>query len=132
MSAPFPTAPRPRRRLFRFSLRTFFIALTILCCWLGWKVNAARKQHDAVEAIRRNTVGDPPEFRYDYQDRLPYKLNAEPHWLANYLGMDLLHDVVSVTAHNVSREAFPHLANLPKLQLLSISGDSFTDEDCQY
>jgi hypothetical protein len=126
-----PTKP-PRRRKFRFTLRTLFIAVTILCCWLGWKVNAARKQHDAVEAIRRSAVGDYWELRYDYQNRMPYKPQPEPHWLANYLGVDLLHDVVGVSAQGVDRKALPHLTNLPQLQVLAISGSSFADEDCKY
>ena len=58
--------PRPlRRRWFRFSLRTLFIAVTILCCGLGWKVNAARKQHDAVAAIRQ--VQSSAELLYDFE-----------------------------------------------------------------
>lgn len=28
----------PNRRLFRFSLRTLFVMLTLLACWIGWGV----------------------------------------------------------------------------------------------
>ena len=29
-----PTEPKPRRRWFQFSLRTFFVLLTVACVWL--------------------------------------------------------------------------------------------------
>ena len=40
-----------RRRWLQFSLRTAFVLLTIGCLWLGWKVNRAGEQREAVEAI---------------------------------------------------------------------------------
>ncbi len=51
------------RRWFRFGLRTLLIAITVLCIWLGFKVNAARRQHEVVQAILQagGTVA------YDYQ-----------------------------------------------------------------
>jgi hypothetical protein len=53
MSATEVTASdsRPRRRWFRFSLRTLFVLLTILCIWLGVLVLRARNQQRAVQAI---------------------------------------------------------------------------------
>ncbi len=39
----------PRRRWLRFSLRTFFILLTILCVWLAVVTNSARRQRAASE-----------------------------------------------------------------------------------
>lgn len=38
-------------RWLRFSLRTLLLAMTVLCIWLGMKVNAARRQEEAVKAI---------------------------------------------------------------------------------
>ena len=32
-------------RLIRFSLRTFFIAVTVLCLWLGYEFNWIRQRH---------------------------------------------------------------------------------------
>ena len=46
-----PSAVR-KRRWFRFSLRTMLLATTMLCIWLGWKINAAREQRQAVAAVR--------------------------------------------------------------------------------
>jgi hypothetical protein len=134
MSAASPATPRPRRR-FRFTLRTLFIAVTILCCWLGWKVNAARKQRDAAEVVRRNVVGWHGSLWYDYDfdlDSMQLRAQREPHWLANLLGVDMFHDVVSVGVWMPDSEVFPHLANLPKLVNLSITNCDFKDEDCKY
>ncbi len=38
---------KPRRRWFRFSLRTFFVLLTILCVWLGVVSKSAHQQREA-------------------------------------------------------------------------------------
>ena len=56
-------ASSDNRRWFRFGLRTLLIFLTVLCVWLGFQVNAARRQHAAVQAILQagGTVA------YDYQ-----------------------------------------------------------------
>lgn len=38
-----------RRRWFAFSLRTMFVGVTLLCCWLGYCLNWIRQRHDAIE-----------------------------------------------------------------------------------
>jgi predicted xylose isomerase-like sugar epimerase len=43
---------KPKRRWFRFSLRMLLLVVTVLCVWLGFNVNAARRQKEAVQAIR--------------------------------------------------------------------------------
>ena len=42
---------RSRRRWFQFSLRGFLVVLTIGCLWLGWKVERAQSQREAVAKI---------------------------------------------------------------------------------
>ena len=32
----------PKRRWPRFSLRTLFVVVTVLCCWLGWRLERSR------------------------------------------------------------------------------------------
>ena len=36
----------PSRRWFRFSLRTGFILLTVLCAWVGYEVNWIRQRRE--------------------------------------------------------------------------------------
>jgi hypothetical protein len=40
MDAPKPT----KRRWFRFSLRTLFVLVTVLCVWLGWQVHLVKQR----------------------------------------------------------------------------------------
>jgi hypothetical protein len=57
-------APAKRRpRWFRFSLRMMLVMVAVLCVWLAFTFNAARRQKEAVAAILRagGTVS------YDYQ-----------------------------------------------------------------
>ena len=49
------TSPTPRRRLFRFSLRTLLVVVVLLSVGLGWfafKMRQAERQRKAVEKIR--------------------------------------------------------------------------------
>ena len=93
------------RHWFRFGLRTLLIALSVLCVWLGFKVNAARRQREAVQAILKagGTVA------YDYQ-MVPVALpgyaetfnidrNAvpsAPSWLRSVFGDDFFCNVIYV------------------------------------
>jgi hypothetical protein len=44
--------PAPKRRWFRYSLRTLFVVVTAVCCWLGWQakmVNDRRAMRNDIE-----------------------------------------------------------------------------------
>ena len=43
----------PRRR-WTFGLRTLFVVLTVVCCWLGWEVNVVRKRAFAAAWIKKH------------------------------------------------------------------------------
>src|SRR5262249_14468208 len=52
----------PRRRWFRWSLRTMFVVLTAFCLWLGWNVNAVQQRKRlmdwaAIHGIKLNQDG---------------------------------------------------------------------------
>jgi hypothetical protein len=34
----------PKRRCFRWSLQTMFVAVTVFACWLGWQVHIVRER----------------------------------------------------------------------------------------
>ena len=55
-------APKPRR--FRFSLRTLFVVVTLVGCWLGYQLNWIRQRHDMLprfgHAQRSWNSSDPP------------------------------------------------------------------------
>jgi hypothetical protein len=41
--------PKPRRRWFRFSLRTMLVLVTLLCLYLGWAMNWKRQRREWLE-----------------------------------------------------------------------------------
>jgi len=45
------TTTHPRRRFFRYSLRTLFIVVTVFCIWMAFAAIRARDQRYAVDAI---------------------------------------------------------------------------------
>jgi len=49
MTSPAP----PRRRWFRFSLRTFFVVLTLFCVWLGVQVKWIHDRHEALKSVHQ-------------------------------------------------------------------------------
>ncbi len=84
-----------KRRWLRFSLRTFLVVVTLVCVWLGWKINSARKQKQAVEAIQ--AIGGTALYDFEVDsDGEPIQPNPEPSWLAKWIGKDYVHNVVCV------------------------------------
>lgn len=47
---------KPPRRWFRFSLRTMFIVVTALCCWLAWECRVVRQRQALLREIRGNFI----------------------------------------------------------------------------
>jgi Ran GTPase-activating protein (RanGAP) involved in mRNA processing and transport len=120
------TTERKHRRWFSYSLKTLLLVVTVLCVLLCWKLQAVNKQRQAVSAIRK--VGG--DVIYDFE--------KEPHWLARFVGIDFLHDVIDVRIHINSEgpqdihSIFPYLSQLRRLKILSIYDGIFKDEDLRY
>lgn len=82
------------RRLTRFSLRFFLIAVTLFSAWIGLHVRSAHRQREAVNAF--TDYGG--WFRYDFEcDEKGYfdpKLQSRvPSFLLDKLGHDFFHSV---------------------------------------
>ena len=116
----------PRRRWLRFSLRTFLLIVTVFCVWLGMLVNQARRQREAVEALRMSgfyvnyehwrTDGDPETFNSS-------KELAAPTWLRNLTGDDFFPKVVAIRVLPTSSdEDYVQLAALPHIESLHLNG----------
>ena len=88
----------PRRRM-RVSLRVMMLAILCLAIFLGWQVNKARQQREAVAAVRRHGGW----VHYDYQmvdDKpVPGKQPWGPRWLRRALGDEYFQTVVSVNLY---------------------------------
>jgi hypothetical protein len=42
---------RPKRRRFTFSLRTLFVVVTLIACWLGWQVHVVQHRKAMLKQI---------------------------------------------------------------------------------
>lgn len=61
---------KPRRRWFRYSLRSLFVVVTLLCCWLAWESSVVRQRRTVLVELRTK-----PAFRVttvkEYLRRFP-------------------------------------------------------------
>ena len=143
------TETKPKRRWFRFSLRSLLVLVTAFCVWLGWEVNATRRQKEAVQAIVKagGTIG------YDFQmipnaiygkllrgSRPPYEsglfstkyhldqnaIPSPPAWLRDNIGNDFFRNVASVSFLRASAVKpmtdIEHIAKLPALKQFYLLG----------
>lgn len=124
------TTQRPKRRCFRYSLRTLLFIFTALCIWLGLHVEAARKQREAVAAI---LAVDGGEVWYDFQQpAYPLGEKPEPHFAAKLFGLDLFYNVTGVSVSDDSARLILHIVKLPSLRKLVIYRCSLRDEDIEH
>jgi hypothetical protein len=54
----------PRRRWLRFSLRTLFVLVTVIACWLGWQVHVVQHRKAILKQIEADGGFFPDSFKY--------------------------------------------------------------------
>jgi hypothetical protein len=134
------TETKPKHRWIRFSLRTLLVGMTVLCVWLGFRVNAAHRQKEATGAIlgAGGWVGyshqlvpkamyslanggrfDPPKYGFNY-DPIP-----GPGWLHDLVGDDYFQTVAGVglnfKSSGAAKGVIEQVAKLPTLKLFRMS-----------
>jgi hypothetical protein len=57
-----PKTRAPKRRWFQFTLRTLFVVVTVLACWLGYAVSWIKQRH----AFLAQPMTKPPPGRWIY------------------------------------------------------------------
>src|SRR5262245_49533511 len=101
-----PSGLAQRRRWCQFRLRTLIVCVVLVSMVLGalgTRLQRARRQAEAVAAIRRH--GGHITYDYSFPDdnprfsivRIQAKSNV-PRWLLEAMGEDFFHGVVGVTA----------------------------------
>ena len=123
-----------KRRWYQYSLRTLMIVVTLfalLCSWFTVKMQQARRQMEAVEALI-GLKGHLCSIRYDYmRDSADLIVSArerrygaagqppDPAWLRDLLGIDFFSNVTEVWLTGKITDAdLAHLKEFPKLRVL--------------
>jgi len=137
---PQSAEPKPKRRWFQYSLRTLLLLMLLASIGMSWfavKMQRARRQREAVEAIEK--LGG--WVRFDYQVNQSIVLASSPppqppgpEWLRRVLGDDFFAKVVSADLHNTqATDAWlEHLDGLPHLQQLNLMGTPVSDAGVQH
>jgi len=128
------TTPHPRRRFFRYSLRTLFVVVTVFCVWMGITAKRARDQKLAVQAVE--ALGG--TVRFEHQDGFvnfeggilsPHGSDGPgPEWLRQLIGEEYFFcvDEVHFIRSNVDDASLAVIKGFPNFQLLAIDEfDSF-------
>ena len=87
------TTEMPKRRRFRFSLRTLFVVITVLTVWLGWNVYQVRTREMVRQYIVNSGQGGlvlgPPEKPWKSLPIMWRLLGVEPVQTLRLEGMSL-------------------------------------------
>jgi hypothetical protein len=119
---------KPKRSWFRCTLRTWFVAMTALCLWLGWWSQSAMRQKRAVEQLRAMQV----VYHYEIAKGTPNSLSQR---IERLLGVDFVRNVEYVrqerTLTHAGRTEFLHvLGDLPRLRVVWLfARPCATDDD---
>ena len=117
--------PNPKRRWLTYSLRSFFLVVTIACVAFGFWASSAAKQKAAVEWVKANGGTVYYDFELDDDDEPPEwsgktPIRPYPKWAATVLGDDYFANVVSVQMHSSDLKEIEPLAALNQLKVLDI------------
>ena len=124
--------PRPGpahwRKWLRISTRGLIVLVLLIAVGLGWLVNSAHKQRDAVAAIRKGG-GD---VIYNYERSLSGQ-SRWPKWLVDRIGIDSVENVCSVTLSRVGSDAdMVQVGHLKRLEELSLFRSAVTDQGLRH
>ncbi len=112
---------KPRRRWFRFSLRTFFVLLTMLCVWLAMVANSARRQREATEWAEKNSGYIMYDWERDSHGRFnPQATPPGPAWLRAWIGDDYFQSIVILRIRDEPVRDLTPLQGLTRLEQLSL------------
>ena len=123
------TNSTPKRRWFRFNLRTLLIAVVLLSLPLGWltmKMRQAERQRRVVETIRE--AGG--EVSYGYQVR--GLESPAPAWLVGLMGVDFFSDLSQIDFNGCTKPDAEHLNGLTSLRFVDLGDTQVTDAGLEH
>jgi hypothetical protein len=122
-------SPTKTRRWFSFSLRTLFVVMTVVCIWVGFKVNRARNVKNAIAEVER--LGGKIVYLH-CMDRptIPPPEPPGPKWLRNLIGDEFFVEVLQIELHTdqANDETIALIAKLPRMDSLVVTSNSITDK----
>ena len=120
--------PNPRRRWLQYSLRAFFVLVTVFSVWLGVVVHRANEQKKAVEWVRE--IGGSVWYDYQYDADGSFINDAEPpgpKWLMQLLGAEYFQEVFTVDLFDKQVSDLTPLVELKQLKDLGLYNTSASD-----
>src|SRR6478735_8985280 len=111
------------KKRLRLSLRVLMFFIVGFAVFLGWQVNVAHKQRDAVEAIKAYGGDVVYEPRFGPLEHVPV-------WIRRSVGAELFEEVTGVNLSFVpsptvkldTPDVVSHLAELPSVKSIVIQG----------
>jgi hypothetical protein len=139
-------ANEKHRHRLKLSLRAMMLVILLLGVWLGWQVNKAREQREAVAAVQR--YGGWVHYDYEFVNGklTPGRSPRVPRWLRRLLGDEFFQQVrqVSLVYDDSTGKRFDNtnvvacddvlarVARLPGLRSLLLKESQATDEGMRH
>ncbi len=123
-----PTKPKPRRRWWQYSLRTFFVVLTVFGVWLGVVVHRANEQRKAVAWVRE--MGGSARYDYEFNElgiRVVDAKPSAPDLLVKLLGDDFFQEVSTVQLKKTQVSDLTPLTKFTSLEKLWLNSTHVSD-----
>jgi hypothetical protein len=117
---------RPWQQYLRISLRGLILLVLVLGSALGWIVNRAKVQRDAVAAIER--TGGSVKYQWEWKDEGPNSSGKPkwPIWMLDHIGPNLAHIAGVNVAPGGSDEQMLAVGKLKNLETLVVHKSSIT------
>jgi hypothetical protein len=116
------------KRFLRFSLPTFFIAISVLCVWLGYRTHRARMQRELVA-----WVGETGGFvHFDWQINAAGKFDPKlthpvPEWLRRRAGDEFFQNIVYIAVGEPTLSDLSPLSKARGVEELYIASERIDD-----
>ncbi len=124
---PAERVSRPWRTYLRSSVRGLILLVLVIGVGLGWMVQSARNQHNAVAAIEK--AGGSVSYDWEWRNGtdIPGRKPWAPRSLVDPIGVDYFGHVTAVSLPGATDAAIVQVARLTQLQRLILAESSMSD-----